>query len=143
MRPDDCERVAALVRQLDYPATSGAMRRRLEAMDRRPDYAGWVAVDEVVVGFVGASIGYSFVLDEPYGRVIALVVDESLRGTGIGIRLLSIAETWLAAAGVHRVMITSATRREAAHRFYERHGYEITGVRLAKHLGRTHTEPVT
>jgi GNAT superfamily N-acetyltransferase len=63
-----------------------------------------------------------------------MVVDEALRGGGIGARLVRAAEEALAAQGCHMVEVTSHVRRTEAHRFYERLGYEKTSVRLAKAL---------
>ena len=143
VRLEDAAEVATLVRQLDYPATPETMRRRLEDMSRRPEYAAWVAETSTVVGFAGAFVGHSFVIDEPYGRVIALVVEEALRGRGIGARLLAAAEEWLERSGANKIVVTSATRREAAHRFYERHGYDITGVRLAKVVSHPQSEAIS
>ena len=59
-----------------------------------------------------------------------LVVDHA----GIGAELVRAAEAALEAQGCYMVEVTSHNRREAAHRFYEKLGYEKTSVRLAKML---------
>lgn len=70
----------------------------------------------------------------PVGRITALIVDEPVRGTGIGRALVTAAEAALAAAGCGLLEITSNLKRTDAHAFYERLGYERTSVRLAKSL---------
>lgn len=132
--PDDGDQIAPLVEQLGYPTSAAEMRARLEAMDGRPDYQSWVAEAGRVVGFAGACVGYSFVWNPPYGRVIALVVDETLRGRGIGATLLAEAERWIAGRGADVVVVSSGNHRIEAHRFYEGLGYTMTGVRLSKKL---------
>jgi len=68
----------------------------------------------------------------PVGRITALVVDEPVRGQGIGRALVSAAETSLVRAGCGLLEVTSNLRRADAHAFYERLGYERTSARFAK-----------
>lgn len=133
-REDDAGDLAGLMTQLDYPSTEAEMRIRLRRALAHPEYAAWVAVAGRVVGFAGACTGFSFVKTETYGRVLALVVDEGARGMGMGTALLAEAERWMDRRGAESVLVNSSSYRIAAHRFYERLGYEITGVRLIKSL---------
>jgi len=64
-----------------------------------------------------------------------LVVDERVRGGGIGAALVHAAERALTDASCGIVEVTSHVRREDAHRFYERLGYERTSVRLSREPG--------
>jgi GNAT superfamily N-acetyltransferase len=64
-----------------------------------------------------------------------MVVDEGVRGRGIGSALVRAAEQALQAKGCYIVEVTSHLRRADAHRFYEKLGYERTSVRLARELG--------
>jgi GNAT superfamily N-acetyltransferase len=70
----------------------------------------------------------------PIGRITALVVDDMLRGTGVGRALVEAAEEFLARDGCGMLEITSHARLVEAHAFYEHLGYERTSVRLAKSL---------
>jgi GNAT superfamily N-acetyltransferase len=70
----------------------------------------------------------------PVGRITALVVEETMRGQGIGRALVNAAEVAPTSAGCGLLEITSNARLVDAHAFYERLGYERTSVRLAKTL---------
>ena len=70
----------------------------------------------------------------PVGRITALVVDDTLRGTGLGRALVEAAEKSLAHGGCGLLELTSNARRLPAHAFYEHLEYERTSVRFAKVL---------
>jgi GNAT superfamily N-acetyltransferase len=87
-----------------------------------------------VVGFVGVMYGLSYIYDPPFVRVLSLVVEPGERGMGTGAALMAWAERWALDRGVEQVQLTTALHRDGAHRFYERLGYERTGVRYARKL---------
>jgi GNAT superfamily N-acetyltransferase len=60
------------------------------------------------------------------------VVDEKVKGHGIGASLVAEAERWLKEHKVTSIIVNSGKHRSEAHRFYGRLGYEETGVRLVK-----------
>ena len=90
--------------------------------------------DGVVAGCLSTSTMRVLHRPAPVGRISMMVVDEDLRGRGIGAALVRAAEEALAAQSCYMVEVTSNARRTEAHRFYERLGYERTSVRLAKAL---------
>ncbi len=107
---------------------------RLEAM-RAEGRAVLVAeLDGAAVGCLSTSAMRVLHRPAPVGRVSMMVVEEALRGRGIGAALVAAAERLLAAQGCYMVEVTSNARRTEAHRFYERLGYQRTSVRLAKEL---------
>jgi GNAT superfamily N-acetyltransferase len=63
-----------------------------------------------------------------------LVVDERCARTGIGKQLATAVEDWAREQGAVRISVTSGKHRDGAHAFYERIGYDRTGVRLTKIL---------
>jgi GNAT superfamily N-acetyltransferase len=79
------------------------------------------AGDGVIAGFA------SFMPTVEDGREVVYVYEihlgETLRGSGLGRRLMGVVEHCAREMGVERVMLTSFTRNRAARRFYERLGY--------------------
>jgi GNAT superfamily N-acetyltransferase len=69
---------------------------------------------------------------KPVGRISMMVVEERLRGQGIGAALVRAAEEWLVGQGCGLIEVTSNIARIEAHRFYEKLGYERTSVRLSR-----------
>ena len=134
--PADAAALGELCTHLGYPTGEEAMRRRLDAILPRDDYATFVAErGGRAVGFIGVMHGLSYNDDAPFGRVLALVVEPEERGKGTGAALLAEAERWAAAHGAEKVHLTTALHRDGAHRFYERCGYAHTGARYLKKLG--------
>jgi len=132
----DAPAIAALLAELDHPASETEIRARLE----RLALAG--PGDRVLVAVADGRVAGMAVLHETpmlhrptdVGRVTALVVRADVRGRGIGAALVRAAEDILAARGCTRLEITSAHTR--AHPFYRRAGYADEGVRFARKLPR-------
>jgi len=83
-----------------------------------------------VLGFIIAEA------DEADGHIITIDIAESSRRTGVGTALLREMEQRLAARGVSRVSLETATTNEPAVAFWQRHGYRSHGVLPGYYLGR-------
>jgi ribosomal protein S18 acetylase RimI-like enzyme len=59
-----------------------------------------------------------------------VVVDDSVRGQGVGTALTQEAIDIAKAIGAHTIDLTSRPSREAAHRLYEKLGFEIRDTRV-------------
>lgn len=70
------------------------------------------------------------------GHIITIDVAESARRGGVGSALLREIEQRLAARGVLRVELETATTNEAGVAFWQRHGYRAHGVIPRYYLGR-------
>ena len=131
----DAPALAEVMTQLGYRTTADEMRERLSTILRHQDFATLVAVEEdEVCGMIGLSASVGYEHDNPPGRIMALVVDERMRGRGIGRALLAAAEDYFARKKIVRVVLTSRFTREKAHAFYESLGYVRTGLRFMKEL---------
>lgn len=131
----DSPAIARLMTQLGYATSADEMKERLRGILPLPDYMTCVAESEgKIVGVVGAGVGRYYEKDGAYGRLLALVVDESRRGRGVGASLVAEAERWLRGRGATSVVVNSGSRRGEAHRFYRRLGYAETGLRFVKSL---------
>src|SRR5215831_18615862 len=123
----DVPEIARLLTELGHAAATANVAERWPA---------WAAAGNSALVTVGpggnllglATLHVTHVLHRPrpVGRVTALVVDESVRGQGMGRALIAAAEGVLGEAGCGLLEITCHMRRTAAHQFYERIGYEKT-----------------
>ena len=131
----DAEALVRLLAQLGYPADSEAISRRLTILERSAADRLFVAeVDGEVVGLAGLHVSPSVEYDESAGKVSAIVVDQRHRGRGVGQALIDAVEAEARARGCVLLFLTTAHRREDAHEFYRRIGFEETGLRFAKRL---------
>ena len=134
-REEDAEALASLMTQLGYPSDASQLRMRLQRAAGDPHVRALVAEQGGgIVGMIGLMVFHAFMRDHPHGYITSLVVDESVRGGGAGSTLLAAGEAWFKQRGVDKATLTSHLRREAAHRFYERRGYEFNGRRYVKSL---------
>ena len=131
----DAPAIARLMTQLGYATAADEMKERLLGILPHTDYMTCVAESAgEVVGLIGAGRSRYYEKNGVYGRLLALVVDETWRGRGVGALLVAEAERWLTERGVTSVIVNSGRQRREAHRFYRRLGYLETGVRFVKSL---------
>lgn len=109
---------------MGYPVTPAVMAQRILRRAEMPERAVFVAlVDNVVAGWVDVGTA-DHLQNEPYGEIGGLVVSEAYRSAGVGAALVLRAEEWIRRQGLARVTVRSQVKREAAHRFYLRQGYQ-------------------
>jgi GNAT superfamily N-acetyltransferase len=133
---EDAPEMSRLIGELGYPSAPEAMRRRLERLLADPGYATYVADGgEQLEGVVGVMRGFAYNFDEPFARIVVLVVDQRRRGQGTGAALVAAAEAWARGLGAGSIHLTTASHRDGAHAFYPRVGYAATGTRFYKKLG--------
>lgn len=123
---EDAERLSLLCQQLGYSASPQQMEQRLQQIISHPEHAVYVAQPAAgpVVGWIHAQL--CFVLLAPTQVVISgLIVEEQLRGLGIGQQLLQSVEDWAMEHRCRSVLVRSNVIRQAAHRFYENRGYSL------------------
>ncbi len=71
-------------------------------------------------------------------EICRMYVARECRGTGLARRLLALAEGHARDAGAARMVLWTDTRFEAAHRFYEKHGYVRQGaIRILDDLSKS------
>ncbi|GAA3754323.1 GNAT family N-acetyltransferase [Plantactinospora mayteni] len=121
----DAEAINELLDQLGYPqdgqATTAA---RIRCWVDDPASAAYVAdAQGDLYGVIAVHICPFFERDAAWGRIVALVVSDRVRGRGVGSRLVAAAESFAASHGCLRMEVTSADRRPDAHKFYQRRGY--------------------
>lgn len=130
----DAEALARLIGQLGYEVSAGEVVDRLALMEAEGRAVLVAERGGAVAGCLTTSVMRVLHRPAPVGRISMMVVEEALRGQGIGAALVRAAEEALAAQGCYMVEVTSNLKRTEAHRFYEKLGYERTSLRLAKEL---------
>ena len=123
---DDSAAVSPLLDQLGYPVTPDELAGRFDRVEDALGDAAWVALDDVeaIVAFAAGHLFLPFELRSPVAELTALVVDERHRRGGAGSALVAAFESWATAAGAVRFSVATAFRRQDAHVFYERLGYQ-------------------
>lgn len=131
---DDAPRIVTLLSQLGYDTPLEIVRRNIALSTAQGDDAAFVALDAdgQIVGCIGLHALTMFHLAGRLGRITALVVEENVRGSGVGHALMAAAHAWFRERGCEKFEVTSSDHRVAAHRFYARHGYARDGQRLAR-----------
>jgi ribosomal protein S18 acetylase RimI-like enzyme len=102
-----------------------------------PDAAILVAArDGDVVGYAFAAVeGYDYMsLRAPAGVLHDLVVDPGSRGRGSGRALADAALAYLRSRGAPRVVLSTASRNEAAQRLFTSMGFRPTMVEMTREL---------
>ncbi len=122
----DIPHLIELCRQLGFETDLASLSRRYAEVSAHTEHALFVAlVGEQPLGFLHARASISFARDSGT-EVAAIVVEESLRGKGIGRALMERAEKWAREEGFPAIFLRSNEMRTEAHKFYEVMGYEPT-----------------
>lgn len=131
MERRDTEAVATLSGELGYPTTMDEMVRRVErvrSLASAQPAEILVAEDfgsRMVLGWVHVCIP-AMLVSEEVADIWGLVVASSYRGGGVGRALMAAAEEWAVGRGCDEVRLKSNVRREEAHAFYRRLGYQVS-----------------
>jgi GNAT superfamily N-acetyltransferase len=131
----DAEAIGRLLGELGYPTASGDVPGRLATVEAEGG-AGFVATDEQeqVVGVATVIRYMALHRPGPGAYITAFVVDETVRGRGVGKAILAEIERWALDQGCVRLTVTSHEDRSGAHAFYERAGLPYTGRRFSRSL---------
>lgn len=123
--PADASAINKLLDQLGYPqGGQPATATRIQTWTDDPSSAAYVAeAGDDLLGVIAVHVCPFFERDGSWGRIVALVVSERVRGCGVGTQLVATAESFASARGCRRMEVTSADDRQGAHEFYRRRGY--------------------
>jgi GNAT superfamily N-acetyltransferase len=149
-REDDLAALVELMRQLQYPneasTVTDAHRATLATIEATPGQRLLVIEDEQgrVAGTAQLMILPNLSRDAlPRATVENVCVDERLRGQRYGERLVAYCIEQARAAGCFKIALTTNRRRAAAHRFWERQGFEHTHRGYALALVDLSSTPAT
>lgn len=139
-RPADAGEMSRLAAELGYPMSSGEMTRRMARLLSDPRHCIVVATSgagDRLLGWMHVEHRISLEGGER-GELMGLVVDMTARRSGVGRKLVSAAEDWVAAKGLRELVVRSNIARELSHPFYEALGFARAKTQhvYAKTVGR-------
>ena len=122
----DAGRIAALFTDEGYPVGGSAIEARLGQFGS--DDSTVIVADHhgEILGFIALHVVPRFEHDESIVRIVALVVDSSVRGRGIGGALMAEAERFGQAHDSAFVEVTAGHHRPGARHLYESLGYDAS-----------------
>ena len=136
--PSDASALAPLLGQLGYPVDASVLARRMERMLARHDEIILIAEDAETppraLGLLALHMFPVLAYDADAAMIMALVVAEDARGSGVGRSLVARADEIARRHGAGRMLVTTHVRRADAHAFYERLGFDFTGRRYVRLL---------
>jgi GNAT superfamily N-acetyltransferase len=122
----DADRIAALFTDEGYPSGPSDIVERLGRFESEHSQVIVAAHDGEVLGFVAVHALPRFEHSDRIVRVMALVVDASVRERGIGRLLMAEAERIGREVGAAFAEVTAGHHRPDARRLYEELGYDGT-----------------
>jgi GNAT superfamily N-acetyltransferase len=121
--PEYSRQVSNLLTQLGYNVSNEELPNRIEKISDNDRGIVFIALkDEQVIGCVHTMI-VTRLAEGTCGEIVSLVVDESIRGNGIGKHLIEEAVDWLKARGLIKLRVRCNSIREEAHKFYHHLGF--------------------
>lgn len=122
---NDSEAIFELSNQLGYKTQHIDIQARLEKILKSTDNCVYVAVtDEKVVGWIHGFYALR-VESDFFVEIGGLVVDENIRKSGIGKKLVNKVIEWSKLQNCRKVRVRCNVIRKESHRFYENIGFEI------------------
>ncbi|WP_087026581.1 GNAT family N-acetyltransferase [Thaumasiovibrio subtropicus] len=99
----------------------------LSALDNPSRLFVVAEVDDEIVGFITATVTQNeaipFLVKTPICRIGTLVVDEGIRATGVGTRLVAHCTQWAESQGATQIRLEVMAFNKAAQAFYAKLGF--------------------
>jgi GNAT superfamily N-acetyltransferase len=129
--PALCHLLEQLFRQeVEFNPDQSAQQRGLQMIIENPQ-VGTILIarkEGLILGMVNLLYTVSTALGERVLLLEDMVVDEEQRAAGIGSRLLDAALAFSVQNGCRRITLLTDADNAAAHRFYQRHGFNISSM---------------
>lgn len=122
-REEFLEPTRGLIEQLGYQVSSEDLKQSIVILSHTThDWIYVALIDHQPVGLM--HLKRQFQIHTPIRlEVIALVVDQKVRSSGVGRRLLQKADAVAKQLELPEIVLHSSQKREKAHAFYEKYGY--------------------
>jgi len=126
MKIEDAESIAALSGQFGYPSSSSEIRERMLQLKEFPDNCGFVAIfKKEIIGWIHVMLSVR-IESSPFYEISGLVVDENIRGKGIGTQLVNEVKKWCYRKEIHKLRVRCNITRIKSHDFYLKLGFHET-----------------
>jgi GNAT superfamily N-acetyltransferase len=136
---EDSGAIARLLTELGYPATEDFVADKIQQQRGQPDSQLWVAVEgDEVLGFIAIHFISQLALPGDFCRITYFCVNSASRGKGVGSALEEKVCAIARERGCDCIEVHCHSRRELAHKFYDRQGYSESPKYLVKRLDQTH-----
>lgn len=122
----DAERIATLFTDEGFPVGESGVATRLQRFAVPGSHVVVADVEGEVLGFIAFHVVHRFEGDDPFVRIVALVVDPGVRERGVGRLLMDGAEQAGRRQGALFVEVTSGHHRPEARHLFEALGYDST-----------------
>lgn len=126
MKPSDLPQVVPLAAQLGYPTTLPQLEERFNLLSVDETSALFVAESDEnqIVAFAHAQESVTLMTGRR-AELHALVVNQSVRGKGIGKEIIRAVEGWGQSRGLNTLRLGSRTSRTDTHEFYKKIGFSV------------------
>lgn len=123
---EDAPVITRLSHQLGYAISDANTTANLQWLEESPNDIVYVAItDNKVVGWM--HVFYTVrVESQPFCEIAGLVVDEHVRGQGIGKMLIQKAVEWSSAKPCNSLRVRTNVTRTDTHRFYANAGFRLS-----------------
>lgn len=146
-RVSDWQPIRLLLDQLEYPGTESFLEARIARLVEHPDEVLLVYEEDGkstaglpegrggrILGFISLHFIPQIAVEGDFARISYFAVNERARGGGIGRVLEEYCTALARERGCTLIEVHCHTRRERAHAFYFRQGYEESPKYLIKKL---------
>lgn len=136
----DWEAIRSLLDQLDYPGTESFLKARIERLLQDPDEMLLVYEEEEgegagrLLGVISLHFIPQLAVKGDFARISYFAVDQDARSQGVGRTLEAYCTKLARERGCQLIEVHCHTRRQRAHAFYFRQGYEESPKYLIKKL---------
>lgn len=131
----DAKAIQNLIEQLDYPITESFVTEKLPLLLDHPDHSLVVYEKQgVVVGMISIHFIPQIALAGDFANICYFAVDRNARSEGVGAKLEMYCTQLAKERNFDRIFVHCHSRRESAHRFYERQAYHESPKYLMKKI---------
>ena len=123
-KKSDSVALAKLSGELGYPTTTEEMESRFDKVLSMPNNGIYVAELDSIVGWIHVAL-IQTLESNAFVEICGIVVAESHRGSGIGTRLIAVAESWAREKECYQLRVRTNIVREKTRMFYQQVGFQL------------------